>query len=599
MDARALLEHAGSGQEFGEPLRGVRLKPRRRIQHALPVLAHVAARRFVGDGSRAREVGLRALRRRCHGGDCSVGGRDRGRESGDELAEIVGARGGEEVGRGLAGLEAGIERREIRAEEILEPLVARGAAGVVRAGDLRVRGAEQVLFHRVLRAALDGAVGVHEAQELAHARHGERAVPIGTRELIKLDGIVDLAGIAVGRGDAVEGLPEAGAVARRGLVARLRDRGLSRTQQRLTGVLLAVREVLACERADVDAGGIGRERGHIARGDRAGGVGVRLLLLALLAQRLDPGRALLQLQVLLRALHHARALALVEQVAPIAGLGEARLAVGARLTRLQRIDGLLGVGIGEPPAALADIGLRRALSERDGFLGTQVAGLHRGLDAIVERVEDRIEVGLVGRAERVADRDARGLRDIRPAGIARFRRTLAQDRVDAGFGEARHLLLEVRALHRAQDALRGVVERLQERLAIALRRGRVIRIARELLVDVELAGDEILLGRRAAEPVVHILDLVAGLSRDVAEALHRRADLARLIVRNDARGVGRNDADLVGCAESVGESWHPLCIARPSSVPLNARPRIPWRPAQPKRGRPPPRDSSLLAARRV
>jgi hypothetical protein len=161
----------------------------------------------------------------------------------------------------------------------------------------------------------------------------------------------------------------------------------------------------------------------------------------------------------------------------------------------------------------------------------------------------------------------------RPA--SRFRRALAQDRVDAGFGEAGHLLLEVRALHRTQDALRGVVERLQERLAVALRGGRVIGVARELLVDVELLRDEVLLGGGAVEPVLHVLDLTDALSGDVAEALHRRADLTRLVMRDDPRGIGCHGADVLRCTEGFGKLGHggvlQASIPRPSSGALNAR----------------------------
>jgi len=153
----------------------------------------------------------------------------------------------------------------------------------------------------------------------------------------------------------------------------LSDRALGGAHQCLSERPLALRKVLAREGADVDTGRIRRELAHVAHSDRLRGVALRLLLLALLAQRLDRGRALLCLQVLLGATQDARALALVEQVAPVTDLGEARLAVGDRLRRAQRIDGLLRIGIGEPPAALADIRLRRALSERDGFIATQVA----------------------------------------------------------------------------------------------------------------------------------------------------------------------------------------------------------------------------------
>jgi len=90
---------------------------------------------------------------------------------------------------------------------------AGGVGGRFRAGDRRVRLAQEILLHRALRAALDGLVRIQEALELLHALHGELAAALGTRELIELDGIGDLAGIAVRRGDAVEGLPEAGSVA--------------------------------------------------------------------------------------------------------------------------------------------------------------------------------------------------------------------------------------------------------------------------------------------------------------------------------------------------------------------------------------------------
>jgi hypothetical protein len=113
--------------------------------------------------------------------------------------------------------------------------------------------------------------------------------------------------------------------------------------------------------------------------------------LALETQRIDLGRALLHLQVLLRAAQDIHALALVEQVAPVAGLAKDRLAVGAERGRLQRIDGLLRIGIGKQPATLADIGLRRALSERDGFLRAQLARLPSlgDLLAVCERVPER------------------------------------------------------------------------------------------------------------------------------------------------------------------------------------------------------------------
>ena len=283
----------------------------------------------------------------------------------------------------------------------------------------------------------------------------------------------------------------------------------------------------------------------------------------------------MRLQVLLRALHDAHALGLIEEVGPIAGLGEDGLAVRAGLARLQCVDGLLRIGLGKLPAALPGIAPRGAFSERDGLVRAQIAGFQGSLDAVVECAEHLIAVSVVLRAQPVADGDPRGLRDVGPAGVARLRHALAQHRVHARLGEAGHLLLEVRARSRTHDALRGRIERLQQRLAIALRRGRVISIARELLVDVELRGDEVLLGRRAIEPVLHVQDLIDALSRDVAEGLHGFADLTRVVVRDDPRGIGCHRADVLRCTEGFGKLGHEgllhALIPRPSSATLNAR----------------------------